>query len=111
MHAGWDERATESWPGGKMDQLTQKEGKALPGDVGRVNETVPYIRRPLEDGLQILAERGLSRIHRRVFLLVNGSRRVGDLMRLLKLSEHEMLALLYDLQDTGIIGLPGSLLL
>jgi hypothetical protein len=106
-----NESVMESWSGGKLDQLTQKEGKALLGGSGPVNETLPYISRPLEDGLQILSEKGLSRIHRRVFLLVNGSRRVEDLMRLLKLSEHEMLALLYDLQDAGIINLPSPLLL
>jgi hypothetical protein len=106
-----NESVMESWSGGKLDQLTQKEGKALLGESGRVNETLPYISRPLEDGLRVLSEKGLSRIHRRVFLLVDGSRRVEDLMRLLKLSEYEMLALLYDLQDAGIINLPSPLLL
>jgi hypothetical protein len=111
LHAGRDESTTGSWSGGKQEQLTQKESRALLGGAGRVNETVPYISRPLEDGLRVLSERGLSRMHRRVLLLVNGSRRVEDLMRLLKLNEHEMLALLYDLRDRGIISLPSLVLL
>jgi hypothetical protein len=109
-YADRDESATVSWSGGRQPQLAQKEDKAWLGRSGQVNETVPCISRPLEDGLQILSEKGLSRMHRRVFLLVNGSRRVEDLMRLLKLNEDEMLALLYDLQNTGIIGLPCSVL-
>ena len=102
---------TESLPAGKLGQLKRKEGKTLPGEARRVNETVPYLSRSLEDGLQVLTEKGLSRMHRRVFLLVNGSRRVGDLMWLLKLSEYEMLTLLYKLQDMGVIRLPSAVLL
>ena len=93
---------------GKLEQLMQKGIKVSPGGSGQV---VPYLSRPLEDGLRVLAEKGLSRIHRRVFLLVNGSRRVADLMRLLKLNENEMFALLYDLQAADIISLPSSVLL
>jgi hypothetical protein len=111
LHAGRDKSAMERWPRGKREQLTQKEGKSLPRKAERMNEAVPFISRPLEEGLQILSEKGLSRMHRRVFLLVNGSRRVEDLMRLLKLSEHEMLALLYDLRDAGMISLPEPVLI
>ena len=111
LHAGRDESATGSWSGGEQQQRIQKESRTLLGGARRVNETVPYISRPLEDGLRVLAEKGLSRMHRRVFLLVNGSRRVEDLMRLLKLNEHEMLSLLYDLRDRGIISLPSLVLL
>ena len=87
----------------------QEEDKASPGGSGQVNETVPYRSKPLGYGLQVLTEKSLSRMHRRVFLLVDGARKVGDLMRLLKLNENEVLALLYDLQDTGIISLPSPL--
>ncbi len=111
LHADWEKDATEIRPRVKLDQLTQKRGKAVRGESGQVNEIVPYLSQPLEDGLQVLAEKGLSRMHRRVFLLVNGSRRVGDLMWLLKLSEYEMLTLLYKLQDMGVIRLPSAVLL
>jgi hypothetical protein len=110
-HAGRNESATGSWSRGKQEQLTQKKGKVLLGGAGWVNETVPYMSRPLEDGLQVLSKKGLSRIHRRVFLLVDGSRSVEDLMRLLGLDENEMLALLYDLRDMGIISLPTPVLI
>jgi hypothetical protein len=111
LHAGREESATGKWPRGKREPLTQKESKSLPREAERVNETVPYVSRPLEEGLQVLSEKGLSRVHRRVFLLVNGSRSVEDLMRLLKLNEYKMLALLYDLQDAGVISLPAPVLI
>jgi hypothetical protein len=103
------ESATEGLPGGDADQFVQEEGKASLGESGPLGETVPYRSKPLGYGLQILSEKSLSRMHRHVFLLVNGARRVEDLMRLLKLNEYEVLTLLYDLQDTGIISLPSPL--
>ena len=106
LHTRGGKGPTDSRPSRKQGQLTQKDSKALLRETERVNEAVPYISRPLEEGLQVLSEKSLSRMHRRVFLLVNGSRRIEDLMRLLKLSEYEMLTLLYGLQDAGIIGLP-----
>jgi len=96
---------TERLPRLKQNQATQKVTRVSPEEAKRVNESVPYINEPLQDNLRLLSERGLSRIHRHVLLLIDGSRRVGDLMRLLKLSESQMLTLLSDLQKTGIIGL------
>lgn len=106
LHTGREERVMKSWPEGILDQPTQKLRKVSSGISRQMHEIVPYICKPLGYCLQILAEKGLSRIHRRVFLLVDGSRRVGDLMRLLKLNENDILALLYDLQDMGVISVP-----
>jgi hypothetical protein len=100
------ESAVENLSGGNQDQFIQEEGKASPGDSEQVNETVPYRSKPLEYGLRVLSEKSLSRTHRHVFLLVNGARSVVELTRLLKRNENEVLALLYDLQDTGVISLP-----
>ena len=84
--------------------------KVSSGELEQVNETVPYRSKPLGYSLQVLSEKkSLSRLHRRVYLLVDGVRKVEDLMRLLKLSENEVLAVLYDLQDVGIITVPSSL--
>ena len=106
------ESATESLLGGDPSQFIQEESRVVPvvgSGTGPVNDAVPYRSKPLAYGLQVLTEKSLSRMHRHVFLLVNGARRVGDLMRLLKLDEYEVLALLYDLQDTGIINIPSPL--
>jgi len=104
LHVDREERATENLPGRKPDQLTPEKGKVSPGKSKQANEAVPYRSKSLAYGLQVLSEKGLSRIHKHVFLLVNGSRRAGDLMQLLKLNERELLSLLYDLHKTGIIG-------
>jgi len=104
------ERAAESLLGGDQDdQFMQEESRPSSDGSGEMNERVPYKNKPVGYGLQVLSEKSLSRTHRHVFLLVDGSRRVGDLMRLLQLNENEVLTLLYDLQDTGVISLSGPL--
>jgi hypothetical protein len=100
------ESVTGSLSGSNQDQFMQEEDRVSHEEPEQVKETVPYRSKPLEYGLQVLSNKSLSRIHRHVFLLVDGARRVGDLMRLLKLNEKQVLALLYDLQDTGVISLP-----
>lgn len=102
------ESAMESLLGGDPGQFLREEGSGSPTR-GSGQEAVPYRSKPLGYGLQVLSEKSLSRMHRHVFLLVDGVRKVGDLMRLLKLNEYEVLALLYDLQDTGIISIPSPL--
>jgi hypothetical protein len=92
--------------GRNQKQFLPKARKVSPEESRLVNETVPYRCKPLEYSLQILSKKCLSRTHRNVFLLVDGARKVRDLMRLLKLNENDALALLYDLQNTGIISLP-----
>jgi hypothetical protein len=98
------ESTTGTFPRG--NQFIQEERTASPGESGEVNDAVPYRSKPLDYGLQLLSEKSLSRTHRRIFLLVDGARRVSDFMRLLQLDETQVLTLLYDLQDTGVISLP-----
>jgi hypothetical protein len=78
---------------------------------GSIHETVPYKSKVLEYGLQVIEERGLSRMHRHLFLLVDGKREIAEFMRLLKLNEFGVLEMLYDLQDAGIISIPNPLAL
>jgi len=109
MNTDGDENATESRTTGELDLFIPEESKTTQGEAGPLNNSVPYRSKPTGYGLQVLSEKNLSRIHRKVFLLVDGVRKVGDLMRLLQLTENEVLTLLYDLQDTGIIRLPSPL--
>jgi len=76
-----------------------------------INETVPYKSKALDYGLQVIERKGLSRVHRRLFLLVDGQREITEFMRLLKLNEFEVLEILYDLQDADIINIPNPLAL
>jgi hypothetical protein len=71
--------------------------------------TIPYRSKPLEYGLRLIDEKGLSRIHRHLFLLINGERKIEDFKRLLKLGEFEVHSVLYELQDIGIISIPSPL--
>jgi len=100
------ERATDSLSRGDLYQFMPQEAKGPQRKAEQVNEAVPHRSKPLQYSLQVLSKKSLSRTHRNVFLLIDGTRRVSDLMRLLKLDENEVLALLYDLRDTGVISLP-----
>jgi hypothetical protein len=86
-----------------------EQGRARQGVPATMNQAVPYRSKPLGYALHILEEKSLSRAHRHLFLLVNGERSIGDFMRLLQLNEYEVLALLYDLQDAGMISIPAPL--
>jgi Domain of unknown function (DUF4388) len=50
-----------------------------------------------------IEQRGLSRSHRRLFLLIDGQRSVSDLTRLMGKKEKEVSALLHDLERAAII--------
>jgi len=69
-------------------------------------EEVPHKSQPLFYGLRLLEQKRVSRMHRHVYLLVDGVRSVGELQRLFRLDVDAVLTLLYDLQDMGIVTLP-----
>ena len=79
--------------------------------IGSTYEAVPHRSTTLEHGLQVIDGKSLSRVHRHLFLLVDGQREVIEFMRLLKLNEFEALEALYDLQDVGIVNIPNPLTL
>lgn len=63
----------------------------------------PYRTRQLQDALPFMERMGLTRAHRRVFLLVDGQRQVAELARLMGRSESEVNELLQDLVRTGLV--------
>lgn len=65
--------------------------------------TIPYRIRPVEVALRLLEEKGLSRTHRHLFLLIDGQRTVLELVRLLKRGEQEVLGLLEDMKRVKIV--------
>lgn len=67
---------------------------------------VPYRTRQLDDALRILEYKGLSRVHKHLFLLIDGQRSILELVRLLKRNENEVAVLLRDLERASTIKLP-----
>lgn len=64
---------------------------------------IPRRTRPDVESLQHLTSADLSRLHRRLFLLINEERNLQDLARLLNHSPQEVQKLLHDLAKIGII--------
>lgn len=71
------------------------------------NETVqsvtPYRTISPEQAIRYMDQRGLTRAHRRLFLLINGQRSTTELIRLMSKQADEVLRLLDDLQYIGVI--------
>lgn len=65
--------------------------------------TTPYRTRHIEEGMRLIEHMGLSRIHRRLFLLIDGRRTVKELIRLMTHEPTEVLRLLQDLERAGVI--------
>ena len=62
-------------------------------------------RRTLQgnEALSLIEHIGLSRIHRHLFLLIDGQRSTAELARLIGRTQHEVSGLLDDLERSGII--------
>ncbi len=63
----------------------------------------PYRTRQIEEGMRLIEQMGLSRTHRRLFLLIDGRRAVKDLIRLMTHDPGEVVRLLQDLERAGVI--------
>lgn len=81
-------------------------------DLGETDQSVstawlarPYRTRQLEEGMRLIEQMGLSRAHRRLFLLIDGSRTIKELMRLVSHNPADLLKLLRDLERAGVIHL------
>ncbi len=76
-----------------------------PGDWGRRPKVTVYSRESMDDILRALDRQGLSRTHRRLFLLIDGRRSIGELATLIMRAPNETEALLADLERAGFIQL------
>lgn len=63
----------------------------------------PYRTRQIEEGMHLIEKMGLTRTHRRLFLLIDGKRSIKELTRLMAYEPAETQKLLYDLERTGVI--------
>ena len=69
----------------------------------RSEARIPFQHRMLEEALQSIEQAHLSRAHRRLYLLIDGHRSPAELARLMGRSQHEIDALLHDLERAGVI--------
>ncbi len=65
--------------------------------------SAPYRRKQLDEALRLIEGTGLSRTHRRLFLLIDGQRTAIELGRLLGRDLRDVYGLLYDLERVGVI--------
>ena len=80
----------------KEDRNSQRAGNAaIPA--------APYRTKQLDEALRLIELTGLSRTHRRLFLLIDGQRTTVELGRLLGRGQRDMYGLLYDLERIGVI--------
>ncbi|MBV9689201.1 MAG: DUF4388 domain-containing protein [Ktedonobacteraceae bacterium] len=66
----------------------------------------PYRIRQVAEALYQIEQQGLSRVHRHLLLLIDGSRSVKELERILNRDENEVAALLRDLENATVIKMP-----
>lgn len=69
----------------------------------RPEERIPFQHRPLDEALRAIEQAHLSRAHRHLYLLIDGHRSPAELARLMGRSQHEIDALLHDLERAGVI--------
>ena len=65
---------------------------------------IPYHVRQADEVLPYFTSTGLSRVHRQLFLLIDGRRPALELTRLMGRTPHEIQTLLTDLARVGLIG-------
>jgi len=96
------ERVTETDPALRIHTFARQQGRFLATPHKMLS--APYRTRQLQEALLIMDRMGLSRAHRRLFLLVDGQRLVPELARLMGRRESEIYELLQDLKRSGLIG-------
>ena len=69
----------------------------------RPEARIPFQYRALDEALRSIEQAHLSRAHRRLYLLIDGHRSPAELARLMGRGQHEIDALLHDLERTGVI--------
>lgn len=75
------------------------------GDLGLRPAIAAYSKESMDAVLRLLDQRGLSRTHRRLFLLIDGRRSIKDLAMLIRRTPGETATMLADLEQAGFIQL------
>lgn len=87
------------------DSRASNTPASLPSDAP---SNAPYRTRQMDDAMKIIDYRGLSRLHRHLFLLIDGHRTIAELVQLLKHDRREIEKLLRDLERATLISVPDS---
>jgi hypothetical protein len=77
-----------------------------PTSVSAPHQIFPYRSKPPNIALYLIKLKGLSRSHRRLFLLIDGTHNLAELANLLNRNQFDALTLLYDLQMANCIIIP-----
>jgi hypothetical protein len=96
-----NERGSERPP--YYSQVTSTQGDLYTDGTG-----VPQSSKTLSDVLQMIEQQGLSRTHRRLFLLIDGIRSVNELVPLIGRTPDEVLELLHDLEFAHVLFMPNG---
>ncbi len=92
-------------PGPAYSQFTRTTGNL--GSSGPLASTAwgitPLRTRHIEEGMHLIEQMGLSRTHRRLFLLIDGRRTLQELVRLLTIEPAEVYRLLKELERAGVV--------
>lgn len=80
---------------------TRSEGKIYRGSSSAL--VIPHRTRLAHDSLYALDRAGLSRAHRQLFMLIDGSRTVSELMRITGRTFPDMQQLLLELEHIGVV--------
>ena len=85
------------------EPINERHTEPITGSHRLTSTAIPYRTRSPEDALRLLEQQHFSRMHRHLFLLVNGQRTIAELVRLLRHNEQEVLAMLKDMERATII--------
>jgi hypothetical protein len=89
-------------PGSEIDKFN------TPTSTSALNQIIPHRTKTPDIALYLIKLKGLSRFHRRLFLLIDGVRDLAELANLLNRNQLDTLVLLYDLQRANCIIIPSS---
>jgi hypothetical protein len=93
---------TRSGTTGPLYRLQQPDPTTY-GDLSLRPAIAAYSKESMDAVLRILDQRGLSRTHRRLFLLIDGRRSMKDLAMLIGRTPGETAVMLADLERAGLI--------
>jgi hypothetical protein len=81
----------------------QQTGAPYQDNLGDPPSVIVYFKESMDETLRTLEQRGLSRIHRRLFLLIDGRRSIRELAMLISRTPNDTVFLLTELRRAGLI--------
>lgn len=95
-------RSTRPLPVSQPLSQPLPQQRVLPSEPPLVS-IIPTHIRPVDESLRLIAFAGLSRVHKHVFLLVDGHRTIAELAHLTRHEPDELSTLLDNLEHIGVI--------